>query len=99
MAELPQNIILIAKMIQAKGGRAMLVGGCVRDELMGREVQDWDLEVYGIEPSRLKEILNRFASEQGLEVNAVGEAFTVYKIGSDLDIALPRRDRKIARGH
>lgn len=72
----------------------MLVGGCVRDDLMGIAPKDWDLEIYGIEPVKLREILNRFG-----EVNAVGEAFTVYKIGQDLDVALPRRERKIGRGH
>lgn len=72
----------------------MLVGGCVRDELMGIEPTDWDVEVYGIEPARLREILDSFG-----RVDAVGEAFTVYKIGRDLDVSLPRRERKIGRGH
>lgn len=72
----------------------MLVGGCVRDELMGVGPKDWDVEVYGVEPSRLREILDTIG-----EVNVVGEAFTVYKIGSDLDVSLPRRERKVARGH
>lgn len=72
----------------------MLVGGCVRDDLMGIEPKDWDLEIYGIEPARLLEILNDFG-----EVNAVGEAFTVYKIGQDLDVSMPRRERKTGRGH
>ena len=72
----------------------MLVGGCVRDELMGIEPKDFDLEVYGIEPNELREILNLFG-----KVDAVGEAFTVYKIGQDLDVALPRREKKVGRGH
>lgn len=72
----------------------MLVGGCVRDELMKVEPKDWDLEIYGIEPNKLREILESFG-----RVDAVGEAFTVYKLGNDLDIALPRRERKIGRGH
>jgi tRNA nucleotidyltransferase (CCA-adding enzyme) len=29
----------------------------------------------------------------------VGEAFTVYKLGLDLDVSLPRRERKSGRGH
>ena len=94
MIEIPENIIKLAKIIKQNGGRAMLVGGCVRDELMGIEPKDWDVEVYGIEPLKLKEILEDFG-----EVNAVGEAFTVYKIGQDLDVSLPRRERKVARGH
>ena len=72
----------------------MLVGGCVRDFLMNREPKDFDIEVYGIEPARLKEILKTFG-----KVDAVGESFTVYKIGQDLDVSIPRRERKIARGH
>lgn len=72
----------------------MLVGGCVRDELMGVEPKDFDLEIYGVEPTKLREILDGFG-----KVDAVGEAFTVYKIGQDLDVALPRRERKIGRGH
>ncbi len=72
----------------------MLVGGCVRDELMHLEPKDFDIEVYGIEPPELKEILNEFGN-----VNTVGESFTVYKLGHNLDVSLPRRERKIARGH
>jgi tRNA nucleotidyltransferase (CCA-adding enzyme) len=94
MLKSPKKVIELAKRIDAEGGRAMLVGGCVRDELMGLVPKDWDLEIYGIEPVKLREILNDFG-----EVNAVGEAFTVYKIGQDLDVSLPRRERKTGRGH
>lgn len=94
MIKLPRKITKLAELVRSEGGRAMLVGGCVRDELMGIEPKDWDSEIYGIEPVRLREILHRFG-----EVNAVGEAFTVYKIGLDLDVALPRRERKVSRGH
>ena len=94
MIKPPKKIAELARIVDAAGGRAMLVGGCVRDELMGIEPKDWDLEIYGIEPARLREILNGFG-----EVNAVGEAFTVYKVGQDLDVSLPRRERKTGRGH
>lgn len=94
MTELPNKIIKLAEIIRAEGGRAMLVGGCVRDELMGIEPKDFDVEVYGVEPAKLREILNEFG-----RVDAVGESFTVYKIGLDLDVSLPRRERKTGRGH
>lgn len=94
MSKPPKKIIEFAEKIKQNGGRAMLVGGCVRDELMGIEPKDFDLEIYGIEPFHLREILDSFG-----RVDAVGEAFTVYKIGQDLDVALPRRERKIGRGH
>lgn len=95
---LPVKVFSLSELIRDNGGRAMLVGGCVRDDLMGVEPKDWDLEVYGVEPSRLRQLLETVAGG-GLSLNVVGEAFTVYKLGSDLDVSLPRRDRKIGRGH
>ncbi len=91
---LPRKILDLAEAVREAGGRALLVGGCVRDALMGVQPKDWDLEVYGVAPERLREILDRFGP-----VNVVGEAFTVYKLASDLDVSLPRRERKSGRGH
>jgi tRNA nucleotidyltransferase (CCA-adding enzyme) len=90
----PQIILDLSIALREAGGRALLIGGCVRDGLMGAEPKDWDLEVYGVAPERLREILDAHGP-----VNAVGEAFTVYKLGSDVDISLPRRERKMGRGH
>lgn len=90
----PEKILELARLIQAAGGRALLVGGCVRDRLMGCEPKDWDVEVYGVEPASLRGILEGMG-----RVDAVGEAFTVYKVGHDLDVSLPRRERKTGRGH
>jgi len=94
MRHVPEQIIKLAKLVKDSGGRAMLVGGCVRDELMNAEPKDFDVEVYGIEPKKLKEILENLG-----KVDVVGEAFTVYKIGNNLDVSLPRREKKISRGH
>jgi len=94
MESLPEKVDAIANVIAAAGGRAMLVGGCVRDELMAVAHKDWDVEVYGIAPDKLRGILDAFG-----DVNIVGEAFTVYKIGEDLDVSIPRRERKTGKGH
>lgn len=97
-----RDILNLANAIREAGGRAMLVGGCVRDELMGIAPKDWDVEVYGIEPVRLSGLLEAFAAtlgEEGVPVNAVGEVFAVYKLGRDLDVSLPRRERKSGPGH
>ena len=93
-SQFPEKVILLSRAVRDAGGRALLVGGCVRDELMGVPPKDWDLEVYGVAPERLREILDQFGP-----VNVVGEAFTVYKLGSDLDVSMPRRERKSGRGH
>src|SRR5256714_1660671 len=93
-ADAPEKVLRLARAVREVGGRALLVGGCVRDALMGRASKDWDVEVYGIAPDALRALLEH----AGL-VNAVGEAFTVYKLGNDLDVSLPRRERKMGRGH
>ncbi len=94
MTEIPEKVLQLAGSVRDAGGRALLVGGCVRDMLMGAQPKDWDLEVYGIEPAKLRELLDGFGS-----VNVVGEAFTVYKLGQDIDVSVPRRERKAGRGH
>jgi tRNA nucleotidyltransferase (CCA-adding enzyme) len=94
MNGIPEQVISLAQAIHDLGGRALLVGGCVRDELMGAQPKDWDLEVYNLDAARLREILDQFGP-----VNVVGESFTVYKLGQHLDVSIPRRERKTGRGH
>ncbi len=94
MVELPPTVIALSEAVRDSGGRALLVGGCVRDALMGAQPMDWDLEVYTLDSARLREILDQFGP-----VNVVGEAFTVYKLGNHLDVSIPRRERKSGRGH
>src|SRR5919108_658037 len=90
---IPELPLHIARAVRDAGGRALVVGGWVRDRLLGRMSKDIDLEVYGLPVQDLRAILSRFGP-----VNVVGESFTVYKVG-DIDIALPRRESKVARGH
>jgi tRNA nucleotidyltransferase (CCA-adding enzyme) len=83
----------LAQAIRDAGGRAFLVGGSVRDALLGRAPKDFDVEVFGLPAPELVSILDRFG-----RVDTVGESFTVFKIGS-IDVSLPRRESKIGRGH
>jgi len=53
----------------------MLVGGSVRDLLLGLDSKDIDLEVYGLSPERLRDVLEVIGT-----VNTVGEQFAVYKL-------------------
>lgn len=83
----------LAQLIDGQGGTAYYVGGTVRDALLGREVKDIDIEVFGLAQNKLEAILSQFG-----DVNLVGKAFGVYKVG-DLDIALPRTESKTGDGH
>jgi tRNA nucleotidyltransferase (CCA-adding enzyme) len=103
------QVLKICQAVRDAGGRAMLVGGCVRDRLLSIDAKDFDLEVYQLEPSRLREILQSIA-----QVNTVGEHFAVYKLafystdrptatsGSlryEIDVSIPRRESKSGKGH
>ena len=87
----------IAKAVRARGGRALVVGGWVRDRLLGPDPgdgsKDLDLEVFGIPAADLPALLAPFG-----HVEPIGQSFPVYKIGT-VDIGLPRRESKAGRGH
>ncbi|MBI3949229.1 MAG: CCA tRNA nucleotidyltransferase [Acidobacteria bacterium] len=94
-------VLSLCRAIRDAGGRALFVGGGVRDRLMGNASKDYDLEVYHLQPGVVRSVIGQFG-----KVNTVGESFTVYKLrvesGEDpfeIDVSLPRRESKVARGH
>jgi tRNA nucleotidyltransferase (CCA-adding enzyme) len=87
--------IQIAKKVKEVGGIAYFVGGYVRDSILDIPNKDIDIEIHGIKPEILKNIL----SELG-DIQTIGNAFGIYNLkGYDLDIALPRKERCIGTGH
>ena len=85
----------IARRVRDAGGRAMLVGGAVRDALLGRENKDIDLEIYGLTPPALRALLGELG-----RVVEKGASFGVYGLEhSALDIAMPRRERRVGDRH
>jgi tRNA nucleotidyltransferase (CCA-adding enzyme) len=90
---LVDSALSIARLVREHGGRAIVVGGFVRDQLLGRTSKDLDMEVFGIEGAALPGLL----SQTG-RVESVGQAFPVYKLGG-IDVALPRRESKTGHGH
>ena len=83
----------IAAAARAAGGRALCVGGFVRDRILNRPSKDLDIEVFGIPQDKLQALLQSLG-----KVVPAGQAFPVYKLG-DIDVALPRRESKTGRGH
>ena len=85
----------IAREIAMAGGRALAVGGYVRDLLRGQPSKDLDIEVYGMDLDALRSLLERHGS-----VLAVGRAFGVLRLKHlNADFSLPRRDSKVGPGH
>ena len=87
------RVLAIANAVAHERGRALIVGGWVRDRLIARESKDVDIEVFGIDAARLRGLLEELG-----RVETVGESFQVYKCG-DIDVSLPRRESKTGRGH
>ena len=83
----------IAMAVREAGGRALIVGGWVRDRLLGREEKDIDIEVFGVPVDRLRGVLDSIG-----RVKTIGDSFQVYKV-TDIDVSLPRRESKSGRGH
>ena len=85
----------VAEIVRDAGGRALLVGGCVRDGLLGGEPKDFDVECFGISAADL-----RAALSSRFELDLVGASFGVIKLhGHDIDVAMPRRETKLGLGH
>lgn len=97
---LPPGLHGLLDAIRAAGGRPLLVGGAVRDALLGRASKDFDVEVYGLPAPALRATLAHIG-----KLDAVGQAFTVLKVSGlegvtgAVDVALPRRDSKVGPGH
>ena len=98
--EIPAGLGRVLAALAVQGGRAFLVGGAVRDSLLGLPVVDFDIEVYGLASERLERLLRSHG-----RVDAVGQAFTVYKVSGiegvpgAVDVSIPRRDSKTGPGH
>ena len=86
---------IVAESVRQAGGRALLVGGCVRDRLLGLDPKDFDIECFGISSADLQRVL-----AERFELDLVGVSFGVIKLHHhDIDVALPRRETKLGLGH
>jgi tRNA nucleotidyltransferase (CCA-adding enzyme) len=98
--ELPEGLSRLLGALREAGGRPYVVGGAVRDGLLGLPIKDFDLEVQGLPAERLRTVAASFGS-----VDEVGAAFSVLKVSGlagvagAVDVALPRRDSKVGAGH
>jgi tRNA nucleotidyltransferase (CCA-adding enzyme) len=95
--KLPDELTRLLREVPALS-RTYLVGGCVRDSLLGIAHKDLDLEVYGVDYEVLEQALSAYG-----RVDLVGKSFGVIKFtgrsGGQWDFSLPRRDSKMSAGH
>ena len=72
--------------------KCYIVGGAVRDRIMGNICNDYDIECFGISVEDFEDAMDHLGAQ------GVGKSFFVYKY-HDLDIALPRTEQKVSTGH
>lgn len=95
--QLPPPLTAAFAALRRAGGRPRLVGGCVRDWLLGLEPKDFDVEVFGLDYDSLGRALAPFGP-----TDLVGRSFGVLKVrlgGAEYDFSLPRRESKTGAGH
>ena len=88
----------LLKELSVKGAKTYYVGGCVRDELLGKENKDIDIEIHHITEDEFVSV----AQELGIKIDFVGKSFGVYKAfmdGTDFDFSFPRTEKQIGEKH
>jgi tRNA nucleotidyltransferase (CCA-adding enzyme) len=85
----------IQRSMHSLGAQCYLVGGSVRDRLMGLQPKDYDVEVFGANPEAMESALSKIAN-----FDRVGKAFGVWKIkGCPIDVSLPRVETRVGPKH
>ncbi len=94
---LPEELRAMLEAVR-RVGRPRLVGGGVRDWLLGLPSKDFDVEVAGVDFETLRRSLAPFGA-----TDVIGRSFGVIKVrgegGSEFDFSLPRRESKTGAGH
>ena len=93
----PKLLMSVCQRLKDAGARTYLVGGCVRDMVLGLTPKDFDLEVYGLDVEQVQHAIAPLG-----RCETVGKSFGVIKLwaqGIEIDVALPRREKKTGAGH
>ena len=90
--DLPQNVNFIIDRLYEHGFEAYAVGGCVRDSLLGRTPQDWDITT-SAKPAQVKAIFDH-TIDTGIQhgtvtvmLEHVGYEVTTYRIDGEYEDA------------
>jgi tRNA nucleotidyltransferase (CCA-adding enzyme) len=95
--KVPHQLKDIADHLHNEGGEAYLVGGAVVDHLLGHEIKDWDIEVFGLSYENLLDILSQYG-----HTDLIGSKFGVVKLVADLldmEFTVPRLENSTGPKH
>ena len=87
---MPQEVVRIINTLEQHGYEAYAVGGCVRDAMLGREPEDWDITT-SAKPLEVKGLFRK-TIDTGLQhgtitvmVNGEGYEVTTYRIDGEYE--------------
>ncbi|MCT7496658.1 tRNA nucleotidyltransferase/poly(A) polymerase family protein [Aliarcobacter cryaerophilus] len=96
--KIPKILENIFEDLKSKQAKPIVVGGCVRDSFLNKEIKDYDIEVYNIDSiDSLKSVISKYK-----EPKLVGKSFGVLKLSVDdfdFDFSLPRTEIKTGFKH
>lgn len=87
----------IREVIQPAGGKALLVGGAVRDIVLKITPKDLDVEVYGLEPEILDASIRRFFTHTKIEAYPRFGVWQLPRLG--LSFSIPRTEAQTGPKH
>ena len=86
--EIPKSVKMIITILEKNGYEAFAVGGCIRDTILGRQPQDWDITTSAL-PQQVKELFNK-TLDTGIQhgtvtvmMSRVGYEVTTYRIDGE----------------
>ena len=86
--DIPKSVKLIIDILEKNGYEAFAVGGCVRDTILDRKPQDWDITTSAL-PNQVKELFYR-TIDTGIQhgtvtvlIKGVGYEVTTYRIDGE----------------
>ncbi len=87
-----KKLTFISDFLKPYTKRAFLVGGSVRNLLLGFKIDDFDIELYDLGVKEFEILMKKLGAK------GVGKSFFVYKF-KNFDLALARKENKISKGH
>lgn len=96
-----RDVFEFAQKVEEIGGEVFLVGGSIRDILMGKTPKEYDMEIFasekenGLDKREFSERIESVMKDFG-KIELVGKSYGVYKIkGKNWDVSFPRKETKI----
>lgn len=92
--ELPLKVKVITNVLDAMGAESFVVGGCIRDSIIGREINDWDIAT-STTPNENSHIFKDYKIiEKGIDFGTI----SIYIENEEFELTTYRKDAETKDG-